>query len=395
MSVILFACSPYSQPLYESRMIFDPAKESHGHVHASCIVECPNGDLLAVWYENGPTREDYYYTRDADKSDNVRIGAARLPAGASEWTKPFVISDTFGVADNNPCLVIDDQDRLWLFHTVMIGAPLHTWGGSLVKYKLSSDYQKPGEPDWDRENILIVHPNGLDEVVAKCANDLRRFADRDSENENIAGELLDRLGNVYMRRFGWMTRVHPTILPDGTLLLPLSNENFAAGGMALTKDGGQTWVFSKVVPGELGVEQPTVACLSDGRLLAYFRDAGEDHRIKRSESSDNGMTWTPATNTDLPNPGAGIELISLDTGELLLVYNDKEEGPRDSLAVSISDDDGRTWKWTRHVENTPGGRFDYPSVVQADDGTLHLSYSYNLETIKHVHFDIEWVKAEN
>ena len=39
-----------AEVFYEEEFIFDPEIESHGHVHASCIVECPNGDLLAVWF---------------------------------------------------------------------------------------------------------------------------------------------------------------------------------------------------------------------------------------------------------------------------------------------------------------------------------------------------------
>jgi predicted neuraminidase len=70
-----------------------------------------------------------------------------------------------------------------------------------------------------------------------------------------------------------------------------------------------------------------------------------------------------------------------------------EDSPRDKLAVSISDDRGQTWKWTRHLEDLEGGRFDYPSIIQAQDGTLHATYSYNLETIKHVHFNEDWVQA--
>ena len=76
-----------------------------------------------------------------------------------------------------------------------------------------------------------------------------------------------------------------------------------------------------------------------------------------------------------------------------MIYNDKEKKPRDRLAVSISTNRGKTWKWTRHLENTPNGRFDYPSIIQAKDDTLHASYSYNLKTIKHVHFNEAWVQA--
>ena len=376
--------------MFEADFIFDPEKSSHGHVHASCIVECPNGDLLSVWYENGPKRDDYYYTKDADKSDDVRIGAARLRRGAKKWSKPFVISDTFGVADNNPCLAIDHQDHLWLIHSAMVGAPMKTWGSSLLCYKVSSDYHKPGTPRWDRESILIVHPRGLEEAVAKNAAEMLRHANWENRYEERAKGLFERLSDPFARRLGWMPRAHPTILADGTLLLPLAH--FGVAIMAMTNDGGQTWTFSQIVPGKFGVSQPSVVRLPDGKLIAFFRDGSREHRIKRSESSDDGKTWSAIRETALPNPNSGIEAIMLRSGNLAMVYNDKEEEPRDRLAISISEDFGETWRWTRHIEDTPGGRFDYPSIIQSKDGSLHVSYSYSVKTIKHAHFNEEWIK---
>ena len=380
--------------MFEAGLIFDPEKSSHGHVHSSCIVECPNGDLLAVWYENGPRRDDYYYTMDADKSDDVRIGAARLPRGEKEWSETFVACDTFGVADNSPCLAIDRDDRLWLVYTTMIGAPVRTWGSSILRYKISSDYQKPGPPRWDREDILVIHPRGLDEAVARGADQLRRFADWDNDNEQNARGLLERLNDPFARRLGWQSRAHPLILDDGTLLIPLANENFGVAVMAMTGDVAETWAVSRVVPGGLGVSEPSVVSVPDGRLIVFLRDDTDDHRIKRSESLDNGNTWSPIRATDLPNPSSGIEAIVLKSGRLAMAYNDKETEPRDRLAVSISEDMGETWKWTRHLEDVPGQRFDYPSIIQSKDGSLHVSYSYNLSTIKHVHFDEKWMTEE-
>jgi predicted neuraminidase len=188
-----------------------------------------------------------------------------------------------------------------------------------------------------------------------------------------------------------MPRVHPLSLRDGALLVPLANENFNVAAMAITRDGGESWTFSRAVPG-LGVTQPSVVQVPDGGLIAFFRDATSAHRIHRSESGDGGMTWSPVVATTLPNPGGGLEALALASGDLAIVYNDKENSPRDRLAVSISTDRGRTWRWTRHLENTPGQRFDYPSLVQARDGSLHATYSYNLKTIKHVTFDESWVK---
>ena len=112
-----------------------------------------------------------------------------------------------------------------------------------------------------------------------------------------------------------------------------------------------------------------------------------------SKSYDGGLTWTPIVNTDFPNPASGLEVIRLASGNIVLAYNDKTEDPRNSLAVSMSDDEGKSWKWTRHIERTEGaGRYDYPSIIQARDGMLHVIYSYNVETIKHVVFNEDWIK---
>ena len=83
----------------------------------------------------------------------------------------------------------------------------------------------------------------------------------------------------------------------------------------------------------------------------------------------------------------------LKSGLLLLIYNDVEQSPRNKLAVSLSADRGKTWNWTRHLEDTPDGRFDYPSIVEGKDGTLHATYSLDTKTIKYVHFNEEWIKA--
>ena len=94
----------------------------------------------------------------------------------------------------------------------------------------------------------------------------------------------------------------------------------------------------------------------------------------------------------------------------MLISNDTERG-RHSLAVQISDDEGKTWKWkraprTRDREDA-GPRFHYPRIIQAKDGTLHASYSYHLDektrtkdaegqparkSIKHAHFNEAWVR---
>jgi predicted neuraminidase len=192
-------------------------------------------------------------------------------------------------------------------------------------------------------------------------------------------------------RLGWMPRAHPLVRSDGALILPLSNENFDIAMMAITADGGQTWEYSQPVP-DMGVIQPTLIELPDGRIDAYFRNSDPHNRVKRGTSTDGGVTWSVLELTDRLHPGAGIEAMLLKNGHVALVYNNKEQSPRDKLAISISDDGGKTWKWTRQLEDEPGSRFDYPSIIEADDGALHVTYSYNLNTIKHLRLSESWVQ---
>jgi hypothetical protein len=110
-----------SPPIHREQFIFSGDR---GHVHASSIVETPAGSLLAVWYESGLPNDAYYFKGgDEDKSDDVRIAGARLRQAGAAWDAPFVMSDTFGLSDNNPALGIDAQKRLWLVHATLLAVP--------------------------------------------------------------------------------------------------------------------------------------------------------------------------------------------------------------------------------------------------------------------------------
>ena len=87
--------------------------------------------------------------------------------------------------------------------------------------------------------------------------------------------------------------------------------------------------------------------------------------------------------SDRPDPGAGVEAIVLRSGAWLLINNDLEQ-ERHSLAVTLSDDEGKTWSCKRHLEHDTeadvkagAGSYHYPSIIQASDGTLHATYSFH------------------
>jgi predicted neuraminidase len=182
--------------------------------------------------------------------------------------------------------------------------------------------------------------------------------------------------------------------------------------MAYSDDLGVTWKTSTPIVGA-GNIQPSIAKKKDGTLVAYMRDNGPPpKRLMISRSTDRGETWSHVEDTDLPNPGSGAEVLVLRNGDWVIAYNDLESG-RYSLAVSLSDDEGRTWKWTRHLERDTAtdpqrrGEYHYPSITQAADGSLHATYSYFVppasvvpdaekrlprKTIKHAHLNEAWIR---
>jgi len=205
-------------------------------------------------------------------------------------------------------------------------------------------------------------------------------------------------GDPKKRETGWMTRTHPTILENRKILLPLYSDGFNFGLIATSEDDGETWKTSLPIVGR-GLNQPSLITRNDGSIDAYMRDDGDEPgRIMLSYSNDEGYSWTYAVKSDIPNPGASIEVLKLKSGKWLLAYNDVEDG-RYSLAVAISNDEGKTWMWKKKLENRKGGSFSYPSVIQAHDGKICITYSYRLsdteKSIKFAVFDEDWIKFKN
>ena len=367
-------------PHYSAEFVFPLNKE---HNHAPGIVECPNGDLLVTWYRGAGERT----------ADDVRVLGSRKAQGADSWTEPVVWADTPGFPDCNTALFIDDEQHLWLFYPTIIA---NTWESCLTNFKMSSDYYRPGVPNWNREGIILLKPDDFTELGRQLLDrEFEKLKPKLTERQHQIWALArERLGDKLYQRLGWQPRCKPTQLPNGRLLLPLYSDTYNACMMAITDDEGRTWKASQPIIG-FGNIQATVLRRDDGTLIAYMRENGYTHRIRAAESTDDGMTWGPVYSTNLPNPGAGIDGMRLRNGHWFLVYNDTEDG-RNKLAVSISTDEGRTWPITRRLEDHPDGSYHYPACTQAADGTIHVIYSYFVKdgkSMKHVALNEAWIQA--
>ncbi|MCP5111936.1 MAG: neuraminidase (sialidase)-like protein, partial [bacterium] len=351
-ALLLLPAAAFAQePFHTSELIF-PLE--HWHNHASSIVELPGGDLFACWYHGSGERT----------ADDVIIEAARLPKGAKKWQPRYTLADVPNFPDTNPALFLDSRERLWLLWPVIVANQWHT---ALMKYKISSNYATD-PPTWEVSEEMLFQPLNFAARVREVVEPALERATPGSRTERYLREALNNAEDKYFRRMGWMTRAHPVELPTGRILVPLYSDGYSFSLIAITDDGGKIWTTSEPLVG-WGSIQPTIVRTGDGRLVAFMRDNGPPpKRLHISTSTDDGVTWSRVVDSALPNPGSGAEAIVLNNGAWALIYNDTERG-RHSLAVSISDDDGRTWEWTRHLElDTAGegaGSFHYPSLIQA------------------------------
>lgn len=367
-----------AEPFLESVAIF-PAEDKHNH--ASCVIELSGGDLLTAWYRGTGERS----------ADDVEIMGSWLKAGEHKWSPRFLLADTPGYPDCNPALFAAPDRTIWLFWPTILD---HRWEGALLKFAVAKDEGEHSGPlRWTREGVLHVTPHGfapaMDEAIGSLPDDVKTAA------KPALDRLATRSKDELYQRLGWMPRVHPTVLPSGRWLLPLYSDTFNASIVAISDDQGASWSSSTPMLG-FGNIQPSLVRKTDGTIVAFMRDNGRHHKIRLSTSRDEGRSWGPVTDSVHPNPGAGIEALRLTGGRWALVYNDTARG-RHSLALSLSDDEGETWKWTRHIERLePGqGQFHYPSLLQTRDGKIHVTYTRRLtkqgSTIQHAVFNEEWV----
>jgi predicted neuraminidase len=367
-----------ADPALRAELIF-PLHPQHNH--APGIVELPGGDILVSWYRGSGERG----------ADDVAVYGARLTRGESRWSDSFLLADTPGFPDCNTAMHLGADGRLWLFWPTIIA---NSWESCITNYRISRDFQESGAPRWEWQGVILLEPLRFQEKM-------RAEIVAQTERANALGErgraLIEGMRKLVeeklSRRLGWQPRCKPTVLPSGRLLLPLYSDTYSVSVMAMSDDGGKTWQASEPLAG-FGAIQPSVLRRRDGTLVAFLRENGPLDKVRVAESKDDGVTWGPVGVTDLPNPGSGLDGLVLQSGRWLLIHNDTTSG-RQSLAATVSEDEGRTWKTRRHLERHDSGRYHYPAVIQARDGTIHAVYTYTVdggESMKHAAFSEAWLE---
>ncbi len=137
-----------------------------------------------------------------------------------------------------------------------------------------------------------------------------------------------------------------------------------------------------------GAAEPTVAELSDGRLLMLIRtNLG---LFWQAFSDDGGRYWRTLGPSGIEASSAPGQLLRCRSGRLVLVWNQRDsedwtwplgepiaqcsEVPsswhREELSIATSDDDGRTWSRPLVIARLRGGQLSYPHLIERREGEL-------------------------
>jgi len=298
--------------------------------HASTIVEDRNGDISVACF--GGSQEG--------KKDVVifygKINAKRIVVPGE--VANGVVNDSLRFSCWNPVLLRKKDGQLVLFYKV--GPNPREWWGD---YKTSDD----NGATW-------------------------------SEARRLPVGVLGPIKNKAIQ------------LDDGSILCPSSVE-YDSGRWKVfiekTDNQLQNWTVIPVdTNSAFDVIQPSILRYSKKRLQMLCRS--KQGNVVQAWSNDNGNTWSVLSRTSLLNPNSGTDAVTLKDGRQLVVYNPDVPGKewfngRAKLRVALSKD-GTSWQDIMELENGTKEEYSYPAIIQASDGLVHITYTYDRKNIKYV-----------
>ena len=182
-------------------------------------------------------------------------------------------------------------------------------------------------------------------------------------------------------------------MDSGTILSPSSIETDSTWSIIIERsvNGGKCWQSIPVCSDDsIKIIQPTLLSFPDNSVQALIRS--DRNYIVQSWSVDDGITWSTPTTTNMLNPNSGIDAVTLKSGLQVLVYNPMKKGTkwymgRNKLNVAISRD-GLEWEDVVILENHEKDEFSYPAIIEGEDGSIHITYTFNRTNIKYVNLEI-------
>jgi formylglycine-generating enzyme len=327
----------------------------HWHNHDTGLCECPNGDLLAIWYSCA-----------REQGRELSVAASRLQFRADEWSESYSFYDTPDRNDHCPALWFDGEETVY-----------HLNGTAMSHY-------------WEPLQIIMRESKDNGQTWTTP-----RYIAPDFGLRNMVCQPIVALKN------GWWifgADAHP-----------------AASAMWLSKDKGKTW---EDTGGSINGIHASIVELKDGRLMALGRGGNINNQMPMSISEDYGKTWKASASVLPPiTYTQRFAMRRLKEGALALATflpDISTLGPQKStdrelakLCICISYDDGATWPVRRLLTDESGDQgvigmshariymgpgnsepTAYVSMTQTRNGLIHVISSMN-----HYEFNLKWAES--
>ena len=344
------------------------------HNHDPALVDCPNGDLLAIWY-----------SCRSERGRELAIVASRLRYGGEQWQPASPFWDGPDRNDHAPAMWFDGKRTIYHFNGL---SAVGTWGNLALVMRTSTD----SGATWSKAKLIAPEHGTRHQPIE----------------------------SVFRTR-------------EGSIILPCDAVSGGRGGTAvhISADAGKTWrdpgagrPTPSFAPGESGGWiagiHAGVVQLKDGSLMALGRGNNIDGCMPMSISRDMAETWTYQA-SEFPPIGGGQRLVlrRLHEGPILLVsFTSREKGMmiRDAagkerrvygMFAALSLDEGKTWPIKRLITTGgPARKIDgggntgwfvmdenhaeprgYLAATQTPDRLIHL-----ISSKQHYVFNLAWLK---
>ncbi len=328
-----------------------------GMVHCASLCQIDPTQLAAVWYagsrEGARDVAIFYSTRDLPR-ESASFGS---PSAPSVWSPPRrLIDQPQAEAElsqrvkklGNPVLFSDTESRIWM---VYVSVGMGGWSGSSLNAKVSQD----GGRTWSNSQKLYLSP---------------------------------------FLNISTLVRSTPVLLSSGEILLPIYHEFLGKFPelLRLRYEAGRVHYSKQRLVGSSDFIQPAIAVTGERDATVLHRDM-----VRRGTAfqttRDAGQTWSPPAWTGLPNSNSSVAVASTSEQRLLVAWNDSPTD-RANLTLALSGDGPQQWTRLAVIENEPGERFSYPSMIRDRDGFFHLVYTWKRNKIEHVTFNEAWLTRQ-
>ncbi|GAA7457708.1 3-deoxy-d-manno-octulosonic acid hydrolase subunit 2 [Helicobacter pylori] len=307
-------------------------------VHASALIGLPNDNLLSA-----------YFSGTKEGARDVKISANLFDSKINRWSEAFIIltkeelsyySHEYIKKLGNPLLFLHD-DKILLF---VVGVSMGGWATSKI-YQLESAL------------------------------------------EPIHFKFVRKLSLSSFLNLSHLIRNKPLNTTDGGFMLPLYHE-LATQYPLLLKFDKHNNPRELLRPNALNHQlQPSLTPFKDCAIMAF-----RNHSLKDSlmlETCKTPTAWQKPMLTNLKNLNDALNLINLNK-ELYLIHNPSDSSLRRKELLLSKLENSNSFKTLKILDKA--NEVSYPSY-SLNSHFIDIVYTYNRSHIKHIRFNMAYLKS--